>query len=286
MNLYEKLTCSIAVISLALILVPPLTSNGFVLSDAVDSTPSLTTEWKSTTAVYSQISCLALAWPLLIDLIADYYSYPYRSQAYISNFFLLLTLVLPNLLGTIFALSTFYEGFDLFIPSITNIRFIIVALTLSFSVHTYGSPVWSSKSTFIFITFISVGLTAGIFNAFKPYDLSTASIPLYYVCFGLPTIYFLFLLVKWIKYTRLPNHTKQQLTNNYCCNIHIMAAISAVLSFWIINITLGARHWGSVGAKYLSFTNYALSFVTMLVLIFSGRVHRQQIILKRVSLLT
>lgn len=271
------LTATFLSLCVGICIIPPFVFSD-LYSDINYETP-LRKAWNSTPVIYSELICLGCAWPLLLDMMSDFIGK--LTKSHVCKILLLISLIFPNFFWIVFSMWVHDESFYKFIPSILNIRVILVFVSLVFSITEYGSPVWTTRRISAIVILNTIGLVLDVFGGFLHDQYSFWIIERVLMCISFGMIAFFSL--SWIMYVRSSSE-KLKSIDIYCCNIYLFSLFVMILCQTILGVGFKSQRWSDVTTTNIVATNYTLSFITIMALVFIGRVNRIQILYKQVLL--
>eukprot|EP01041_Mallomonas_annulata_P007414 gene7414-15146_t len=240
---------------------------------------------------FAIVACLASYFPLIVELFTDTFFYA-RAQRSAYNLYSQWTLVVvvtvPNIL-MLYHLRNF-ENYYEYIPWLISFRGVIVAVAIFSVITEYGAPVWTKRKTGILVLSYSMGIVFAVYGAFNinsaiPFDTFQT------ICYCITSILIIYLTILWFRHLLLNRTSKSSSTSpsstssslkisfeEYCCTLHLLAAYTALIGFWVLRILFAAPTWATTDSYYLAGVNYIFSIVGVFMVIFEGRITREEIL--------
>eukprot|EP01041_Mallomonas_annulata_P010061 gene10061-20961_t len=249
----------------------------------VDDLDDIPLEKALSTRVYafSLVAGIAVSFPIVLELIADFYSGQRENfQAIFSKWILLVALVIPNV---IIILVVYPYKYYQVIPAIYNARLILIIFAFMTFMRNYGAPIWTPRITNSLLISMTIALVIDSFEA-HIINFSTTILmvirTLLLVLSILATFGYSFI---WLRHLYNRNPPSPLSIDEYCCNLYLSAFVFCAVSVYFFYSIFSSSSWATTNVNYLVSTSYTELVFTATLTVLNGRTARKALLVERLS---
>ena len=229
--------------------------------------------------MYSLVAGIAVSFPILLELVADSWTYMENPLALFSKWILLMALVIPNIIIlTVLPYDQNYNG----LPIIYNIRLILIVFAFMCAFLAYGSPIWTPRNTTTVVVVFSFGIVIDSFEAFNG-ELAFLAWPRLFLVLAI-TIYGLYYGYRYISQLQNKLVKWSDITlDDYCCCTHTFGIVIFIIGVWVLTVLYSGSDWAHTPVDFYVISSYLEIFYTAVLTVWHSRIVRRDLAIAHVS---